>query len=202
MAHTQEPDANATSSEQHKLYFAYGSNLSTTQMKTRCPASTPVGRAFLGTRWEWLINERGYANVVYRRSENKDATDTSTSTSTATGPGVYGVLYRLPPADEELLDGYEGVPIAYEKVTLPVLVFAPGVQQGPGEGREAEALVYVDYHCVGKGEPLDEYVGRMNRGIREATEAFGLPGCWSLGSWSIKINSVWSNVSLVIAITS
>ncbi|EEY20670.1 conserved hypothetical protein [Verticillium alfalfae VaMs.102] len=143
-------------------------------MKSRCPASTPVGLAFLPAPWEWLINERGYANVVYRRSDNKDTT--GTSRSTATGTGVYGVLYRLPPADEELLDGYEGVPIAYEKVTLPVVVFAPGEQQGPGGGHEAEALVYVNFHRVGKGESLDEYVGRMNRGISEATEAFGLPG--------------------------
>ncbi|KAG7114937.1 hypothetical protein HYQ45_016411 [Verticillium longisporum] len=172
MSHTREPGANAISATQHKLYFAYGSNLSTTQMKSRCPASTPVGLAFLPAPWEWLINERGYANVVNRRSEDKDVT----GPSTGTGTGVYGVLYRLPPADEELLDGYEGVPIAYEKVTLPVVVFAPGEKQGLGEGHDAEALVYVDFRCVGKAEPLDEYVGRMNRGIREAMEAFGLPG--------------------------
>ena len=35
------------SEEPERLYFAYGSNLSTTQMQYRCPRSTPVGLAHL-----------------------------------------------------------------------------------------------------------------------------------------------------------
>ncbi|KAI1167106.1 hypothetical protein F5B18DRAFT_603766 [Nemania serpens] len=45
------------------LYFAYGSNLSTAQMRNRCPLSTPIGLAHLAG-WTWIINERGYANIV------------------------------------------------------------------------------------------------------------------------------------------
>ncbi|KAM0284394.1 hypothetical protein ACHAQH_001970 [Verticillium albo-atrum] len=169
MSNAHEQDSSTAPCQQQKLYFAYGSNLGTTQMRNRCPASTPVGLAFLPAPWEWLINERGYANVVNRQSEDERPS----------GTGVYGVLYRLPPADEELLDGYEGVPFAYEKVMLPVVVFRPGrrgeEKDDQSEGYDAEALVYVDFRRVGKAEPLEEYVARMNLGIKEATETYGLP---------------------------
>ncbi|KAI9646721.1 hypothetical protein NHQ30_004718 [Ciborinia camelliae] len=45
------------------LYFAYGSNLSLTQMQTRCPNSTYYGLGLL-QGYRWIINERGYANIV------------------------------------------------------------------------------------------------------------------------------------------
>ena len=64
-------------------------------------------------------------------NNNNDNTSTSTSTATTTtttkpgdgshGGGVYGVLYRpASPAEERRLDGYEGVPWAYEDLVLDV----------------------------------------------------------------------------------
>ena len=44
-------------------YFAYGSNMSKTQMLERCPSAHFRGVAILDG-WEWIINERGFANVV------------------------------------------------------------------------------------------------------------------------------------------
>ncbi|TGO36988.1 hypothetical protein BHYA_0109g00240 [Botrytis hyacinthi] len=46
------------------LYFAYGSNLLHTQMKTRCPDSTYVGVGVL-QNYRWIVNRRGYANIVF-----------------------------------------------------------------------------------------------------------------------------------------
>lgn len=46
------------------LYFAYGSNLSHTQMKSRCPDSTYVGMGVL-QNYRWIVNQRGYANIVF-----------------------------------------------------------------------------------------------------------------------------------------
>lgn len=54
--------ANAT------LYFGYGSNLWKHQMVQRCPTSKYLGIARLND-YRWIINERGYANVVQK---NKD----------------------------------------------------------------------------------------------------------------------------------
>jgi hypothetical protein len=117
------------------LYFAYGSNLSTTQMQRRCPRSTPLGVAHL-RGWTWIINERGYANIVENGAQwgpqDGDEVDPAVDGpadaneggdrkhGTAPGPGVYGLVYRLHRLDEETLDVCEGVPYAYERVMLDV----------------------------------------------------------------------------------
>ncbi|TDZ37205.1 hypothetical protein C8035_v007318 [Colletotrichum spinosum] len=144
------------------LYFAYGSNLSPTQMAARCPGARLVGLAYL-PGYEFIINERQFANVVVA----------------ATGPAVaptrvYGVLYTLTQADEDTLDRCEGVPWAYEKQTLPVVRQRGEVVGEAGGGDAVSALVYVDAARTAPGRPREEYVGRMNRGIAEAG-AIGLP---------------------------
>ncbi|KAL2752729.1 hypothetical protein ACRALDRAFT_1072589 [Sodiomyces alcalophilus JCM 7366] len=125
-------------------YFAYGSNLSPTQMLARCPDSEPLCLAHLPHPWSWLINARGYANVVHKSYPDStslidgvgpgalDGTAPETKTKEDSGsgnhdmgPGVYGVLYTLGPDDEAQLDLYEGVPYAYEKVMLPVQLIGP-----------------------------------------------------------------------------
>lgn len=166
------------------LYFAFGSNLSTTQMRARCPGAAAVGLAFLPD-YDFIINERGFANVV--PSTTSSATTTTTTTTAPTTPpspegddyrrgGVYGVLYRLSsPAEKERLDRYEGVPWAYEDLVL-------GVEQLSGSGASSvtppptvRALVYVDRARVSPAAPRAEYVVRMNKGIREAGAEWGLP---------------------------
>jgi gamma-glutamylcyclotransferase len=178
-----------------KLYFAYGSNLSSTQMAQRCPGATAVGLAHL-SGWDWIINERHYANVVQRQPVPLNGA------AEKADPGVYGVLYRLPPADEKELDLCEGVPWAYQKVMLEVtMISAPDSESGTDEEQEKEkynqivttstaaaaaattttaskavsALVYVDFDNVRPADPMPEYVGRMGRGVREAHRTWGFP---------------------------
>lgn len=43
------------------------------------------------------------------------------------------------------------------------------------QGETFQALVYVDFRRVTPSSPNDEYVGRMNVGIKEALEQWGLP---------------------------
>ncbi len=45
------------------LYFAYESNMHVGQMALRCPASRPLGRAWLDD-WRFRINKRGTATIV------------------------------------------------------------------------------------------------------------------------------------------
>lgn len=168
-------------------------------MKARCPESQPLALAHLPHPWIWLINARGYANVVNTScsSTSESSNEASTSTKTtdvlsnthqdavpdgSTEPGVFGVLYHLPPADEALLDVYEGVPFSYQKLVLPVTVVPGTTDQALASSAPedqvsgtVEALVYVDQKRTGPGDPREEYVARINRGIHEASEQFALP---------------------------
>lgn len=143
-----------------KTYFGYGSNLWQAQMARRCPSSpfTGVGRL---RGYRWIINSRGYANVVPTHA-NADE--------------VWGLIYELPPVDEARLDINEGVPDAYEKRMLDVEFWSKGTLPPGGDGMEppperiVQMLVYIDFQRdQGEGNrPRGEYVHRMNMGVRDA----------------------------------
>ncbi|KAI9167412.1 hypothetical protein HJFPF1_03539 [Paramyrothecium foliicola] len=156
------------------VYFAYGSNLSTAQMRHRCPYATAIGLGYL-VGWRWIINERGFANIV-----QLPGGDTAPAMPASVQPsgeavdedGVYGLLYLLPQQDEARLDEYEGVPWAYQK-------FQTDLQWVRGDdGRERNetlrVLMYVDEERVVPDAPRDEYVVRMERGIQDAVENWGM----------------------------
>jgi gamma-glutamylcyclotransferase len=177
-----------TSSSSHpptKLYFAYGSNLWLHQMHLRCPSAQYIGLAKL-TGYKWIISQRGYANVV-------ETSSSSASKKNGKDDGeydnvVYGMLYSLTPSDEEKLDKNEGVPIAYTKEDLecdiwlhqpgpvdpafPHLINPIDTTTEPSETKEL--LVYVDRVRVEEGESREEYVHRMNEGIKDAVGC-GMP---------------------------
>ncbi|KAL4994419.1 hypothetical protein BDV10DRAFT_176871 [Aspergillus recurvatus] len=117
--HTSPDTAPKNPKNSKHLYFAYGSNLSPTQMRMRCIHNSalsgrPVALAALDS-WRWLICQPGYANVVPpaglrvgpQITEGDDAPE-SVSKSIPRG-GVYGVLYEMSAEDEMVLDWYEGV---------------------------------------------------------------------------------------------
>ena len=161
MSHTFNP-----ASLSQTLYFAYGSNLSTTQMSARCPSSTFHSLGFL-PGWTWIINERGYANVIPFTSppSSKDAKGKDGQ------EGVWGILYTLCPSDEESLDLYEGVPRAYTKEYHSVQIHTSMPSPASSsELKSRQVLVYVDRLRTKEGVPKEEYVWRMKRGIREAGE--------------------------------
>ena len=87
-----------------QLYFAFGSNLHLSQMATRCPESRFVGFAILPSH-RFQINERGFANVVPSQRYH-----------------VEGLCYLLSLEDQRRLDRSEGVPTAYQRLSLPVQV--------------------------------------------------------------------------------
>lgn len=116
---TTTKDTALTTKRGHKyprpLYFAYGSNLSPTQMRNRCAhnptfSSKPLAISKLNG-WRWFICEAGYANILppaeYR--VGRQETDGAAVPISGKEDAVYGVLYEMSPEDELLLDGYEGV---------------------------------------------------------------------------------------------
>lgn len=191
MSFTHRP--HLTPSTDGTFYFAYGSNLSPTQMLIRLKStpersSLPIGIARL-PRWRWIICERGYANLVYSADDNDES---------------WGVLYDMSPEDEKQLDRFEGVdwdapeavagrygftleerPIEhgegdYNKLYLEVEVVAWRVKKWEEEfaGKEkVRVLVYVDEFRTSEGQVGSSYAGRMNRGIEESL-ALGLDQTW------------------------
>lgn len=151
------------------IYFGFGSNLWLEQMRTRCPTSTYLGVARLSD-YKWIINSRGYANVV---------SSPSTSKSPKHAHVVYGLVYSLLPSDETRLDRNEGVPEAYTKEYLPCDFWASedgkpvDVSDEPTE-KGMKMLVYIDRKRVSEDKPKEEYIYRMNRGIDDAVR-MGVP---------------------------
>lgn len=201
----EHPDL--TSSRTGTFYFAFGSNLSTTQMAIRCQhdqqSSIPVAVARLDS-YKWIICQRGYANVVSLPADTPASDETT----------VWGLLYNISAEDEARLDLYEGHdqwrnpepeinpdpqqqierPYLqgnwdYNKHYLPVTVTkwlqdprgygidVPGWRPETQQPTTVRVLVYVDELRTQPGAINQEYIGRMNRGIRESV-ALGLPQRW------------------------
>lgn len=131
-------------------------------MLMRCPTSRfqGVGR-LLGYRW--IINDRGYANVV---------------SSPNTENVVYGLIYSLTPSDERTLDRNEGVPWAYTKETLAVDFWSSKGDSGPvnvmREPDRRDMVLYIDRLRLESYRPKDEYIHRMNMGIEDGIRQ-GIP---------------------------
>jgi gamma-glutamylcyclotransferase len=158
------------------LYFGYGSNLWQHQMTLRCPHSRYLGLARL-KHWHWIINARGYANVVQNRSapvssENKQVEADSAADEHDEEDEVWGLVYSLTADDEARLDVNEGVPEAYTKEFHPCDFWPAKSGQKIDPGAlpvKKDLLVYVDRKRTQSiPTPKEEYVHRMNMGIRDA----------------------------------
>lgn len=91
---------------------------------------------------------------------------------------MFGLVYSLTPSDERALDVNEGVPYAYTKEILSVDFWASKNGSQPinvkSVGDKAGMLVYVDRERTEDDVPKDEYIYRMNMGIRDGIKA-GIP---------------------------
>ena len=155
-------------------------------MASRCPTSSHHSFGVL-RGYRWIIGERGYANIIksivssgvktsplgdQRKADGQEGVREGLDKEEMDGEdAVYGMLYSLEEKDEENLDVAEGVPYAYVKRELDVDLLSredgreEGGEGGPGS---VKALVYVDEKRLGEGVCREEYVARMNRGIRDA----------------------------------
>ena len=127
------------------LYFAYGSNMDESAMRTRCPRAKALGRARLA-RHRFVLMGNGWASV--RRDSRSD---------------VHGVLFDLALSDVAPLDRYEDVAHGlYTKAVQPVL------REGAAPCR---ALVYCGTDPTTGGVPLPGYM----EGIVAAARVASLP---------------------------
>jgi gamma-glutamylcyclotransferase len=172
-------DSSAMTQEERSRYFGYGSNMWMEQMHMRCPESRLIGLAKL-QGWYWLINERHYANVVEITEEaSKEDSDY---------PDVWGLLWSVTQSDLEKLDVYEGVKTgSYLRKSLTVEAWDTSssaqlsinkekrLGNGPAKpGIKVSSWVYVDPWRTSPSYPYEEYIERMNFGIRDA-RTLGIP---------------------------
>lgn len=140
-----------------RLYFAYGSNLSLTQMCARCPQAVPVAAQVLADYRLAFVGERtlrwgrgGVATVVPHK-----------------GACVHGALYRLNRRDELVLDGFEGVAGGHYRRELqlfpdspePVLVYVASAGVEAYNMPNAKYLAVIRQGFVDWGLPLAELSG-------------------------------------------
>lgn len=85
-----QAQSSAASRVDRRLYFAYGSNLSLSQMRRRCPGSTALYSHHLPS---FKLEFQRFANIVEATEEDC----------------VPGAIYLITPEDEKALDRYEGV---------------------------------------------------------------------------------------------
>lgn len=158
-------------------------------MRIRCPTSQYLGIARL-KNYRWIINDRGYANVVEIGEEQRarvvvraDDTDNRAVVEGEEGKGqydevVFGLVYSLKKEDERRLDKNEGVPIAYTKESLCCDFWSSptggwvDVSEPPTSTKNM--LVYIDRVRITPDKPRKEYVYRMNQGIADAVK-MGVP---------------------------
>ncbi len=131
------------------LYAAYGSNMDPAQMMQRCPATPVAGNGWLtGWRLTFGGEDLGWEGSLTTLVEEPDSS-------------VFCVLYDISPADEKILDSWEGADIGlYSKIRLRVRT-ADG---------EKLAWLYVLQGYEG-GLPSARYLGV----IAEAAEVAGAP---------------------------
>ncbi len=127
-----------------KYYFSYGSNLSWTRMRKRCPNARPLGAAKINNM---RLIFRSFADIEPNYSCI-----------------VVGGLWRITPSCEQALDRYEEIENGlYRKDYLPLRVILEGQEQ------EILPLVYM-MNSKTYAQPSEDYLSI----IREGYCDFGL----------------------------
>ncbi|KAK4629141.1 hypothetical protein CLAFUW4_08302 [Fulvia fulva] len=175
----------SSSSTKKTIYFAYGSNLWREQMRTRCPTSRYWGLARL-KGYEWIIYERGYANVIEKEHTNdgrKIEEEADGKKKHDYSNEVWGLVYSLETEDEKRLDRNEGVPVSYQKEQIGCEFWPAEAEHNDSkEGRpdpskrskKIDMLLYINRNLKKVGDIKKEYVYRMNQGIADAVKE-GMP---------------------------
>ena len=136
-------------SDDTRIYFAYGSNMSVHRLQERVSSANPLGMG-------WIPEHKLMFHKTSKDGSGKcDIVPSDACT-------VFGVLFEIDSSQEQTLDQYEGLNHGYRKKTCSVQV---------GEGRCMPALIYSadDAYVDDKLKPYTWYLNHVIIGAKEAS---------------------------------
>jgi len=126
-------------------YFAYGSNLSREQFRSRA-----------GQILEEINGQ--LKNYELRFNKKMRGGTASANIQPSAGKNVYGVLYKIPESAYRNLDRFEGVPVHYRRIEVRVAA---------KDGREINAQVYIASKVEKGLRPAAHYLQTILDGAAE-----------------------------------
>jgi cation transport regulator ChaC len=126
-------------------YFAYGSNLSREQYRSRA-----------GQILEEITGQ--LKNYELRFNKKVRGGTATANVQQAAGKSVYGVLYRIPESAYRNLDRYEGVPMHYRRIEVRVTA---------SDNREINAQVFIATKVEKGLRPAPHYLQTILDGAAE-----------------------------------
>lgn len=127
------------------LYLAYGSDLNIGQMQYECPGSKPLGKAFLED-WKLEFKSHKWSGAYLNVRKEK-------------GCRVPVALWYVPDDEVDTLDKYEGYPVLYDRVEVPV----PYTIQGIG----SVASIYIMKNANDNQYPTSHYIDICIQGYKD-----------------------------------
>jgi len=131
-----------------RLYFAYGSNMNTAQMKERCGSGFKGVQPMRLSDYEFGFDKRGYANIRPKQGEF-----------------VWGFVWEIDQSCVNALDSYEGYPSVYNRKDILLI----------NNSQSLRAFVYIEPAEEFGGVPQRDY---LNNRIIPGAEENGLPREW------------------------
>lgn len=129
-------------------YFAYGSNMSTSRLRERVPSAEALGCYALDEhdlRFHKSSKDGSGKCDAYFTSDPKDV--------------IYGVLFKINPAEKSALDRVEGLGHGYDVKEITVTAH---------DGTRVTATTYVATQIDMKLKPYSWYVNHVLVGAKEA----------------------------------
>lgn len=122
-----------------RYYLAYGSNMPSCEMRSRCPNAKLVGKTYIE---DWKLRFNTHADIVPCK-----------------GSRVPAVVWQIDSVDERILDRYESYPNYYEKITISVEV--------AGSVISAMAYVMTERNKSENVSPSKHYLDTIRKGYIE-----------------------------------
>lgn len=125
-----------------KYFFAYGTNITQTELDKHCPGATLVGYGMLNN---YRLEFRGYSGHAIAHLAKKK------------GEVLPVTIWELPPESKYTIENYEKFPYIYKKEKIKALM----------NGKKVKGIVYLNKQELPQGMPSEEYLNALKQAYAE-----------------------------------